>query len=334
MSKIKDFVPRKIITVADESVHQANFTIVPNEIINHSKLSERSKLLIIYLISKSSDYQFYDESIRAFLKCGRDALEGAFRELRDTGYVANVAVLDEQRKVCGSKRVFSNYPKFISKKPHLSVVKPRCPEKPGSLENPRCPEKPGPVETRASSPLYTNTDLVSFNKNNNSTNTPREGDVAVVDFSGDKQMELLVKKLIEYGASKLDAEKWAKVGPVRVDEVIRLMDERRATIQNEGAFMRKAFDLGWMPSGKPRSPTVATKKPTYDEFMSWVKNDWWPLLTDKEKESKFEEVKSRSIVFNNLHGSTQRQDIVLKSFDSGPIFKFMIDLLFPVPSRL
>lgn len=337
MSNVKDHPTKNVVTVAAPSLSKRDFTIIPNAIIDHPELSDRAVRLLVHLLSKSSDYVFYDEKLRELLKCGRDGLKIAFKELRQAGYVTNIATLNDYGSVCGSRRLFSDKPEFIDAKPNLCVVRSRPPEKPVSLGNTRPPEKHVALETSQSSPLYTNTKILN-NNNNYSTNNPRE---VVVASLGENEMELLVNKLVEYGAAKPQAEKWAKMGEKRVSEVLRLMDERMPTIRDKGAFMFNAFRLDWMPSGKIKTSQEATKKPTKtkEEAMEWARNEWWIELDDQDKIKAFDKAidistKTNRFVFLDMAKPIQRQNIVAKSFDREPIFSLMVETLFMDISRL
>ncbi|MEU7583808.1 hypothetical protein AB0B50_40230 [Streptomyces sp. NPDC041068] len=67
--------------------HLSNgFTVLPTATLEDSRLSFRARGILAFLIAKPDDWQVRAESIAKVGKEGRDAVQGALRELRNCGY--------------------------------------------------------------------------------------------------------------------------------------------------------------------------------------------------------------------------------------------------------
>ncbi|MCW2089450.1 UNVERIFIED_ORG: hypothetical protein M2328_002730 [Rhodococcus erythropolis] len=73
-----------------------NFTILRNAVVNDSRLSFRSRGVLIWLLSKPADWRTRSESIAAQSpKEGRDAIRTAMRELEALGYLVREKAQNE-----------------------------------------------------------------------------------------------------------------------------------------------------------------------------------------------------------------------------------------------
>jgi hypothetical protein len=163
------------------------YTKVPNDLIYNERLSHGAKFLLIYLLSHKPGFKVHDSTLKTkILHCGRDLLEGYFKELRKEGYVMNVPIVGEKmgaKAFKGSRRIFSRKPMFFpdsivtttpSKvKQNLDSLDFRGSRNsdPGDPENSRLPEIQGPENsgTRKPGPHITTTNPIN---NTNLINNP------------------------------------------------------------------------------------------------------------------------------------------------------------------
>lgn len=89
-----------------------NFTIIPNEILQRADLSARAKGLFCYLQSLPNDWIFYKKEIVKHFSEGKDALNGAFDELENAGYLvpSKGQTRRESGKFSGNDYVLYQYP--------------------------------------------------------------------------------------------------------------------------------------------------------------------------------------------------------------------------------
>ena len=77
----------KLAQIIRVKEHTSRFTIISNEVIQNDEISARAKGLHAYLISLPDDWKiFKSELVRHFTE-GRDALNSAFNELEQSGYI-------------------------------------------------------------------------------------------------------------------------------------------------------------------------------------------------------------------------------------------------------
>ena len=78
-----------------------NYSVIYNECFQDDRLSARAKGLFAYLMTLPDDWKIYKRELCKHFKEGRDALNKAFSELEDAGYVTKTAEQDAQGKMCG-----------------------------------------------------------------------------------------------------------------------------------------------------------------------------------------------------------------------------------------
>jgi predicted transcriptional regulator len=67
--------------------HTKHFTIILNEVLQTNEMSARAKGLYAYLISLPDDWKIYKTELTRHFTEGRDALDSAFKELEQAGYI-------------------------------------------------------------------------------------------------------------------------------------------------------------------------------------------------------------------------------------------------------
>lgn len=77
------------------STHKKNYTVLNNDIINTPDLSWKAKGVLIYLLSKPTDWKTRLTDIVKHAKDGKEAAQSAIAELKKAGYLKKVMVRDE-----------------------------------------------------------------------------------------------------------------------------------------------------------------------------------------------------------------------------------------------
>ena len=341
LNKEKD---KKTITVADESTQFLPFTAIPNEILEHPDINATGKLLMVYLLKHAGipEWVFYDEAMKKFLECGRNALEAAFKTLRIAGYVTNVILYDSKGKVCGSKRIFSRNPKFLElNKSKLKIV-PKAISCEDFVEAPisGASKSRGPLERG----ILKRKTLKNKNTNKQQTtkgtdipdspvkpkmektltaNTPREepnGSVVV-----EHKIDDLIKMVHGWAVSRVMLESWVKKhGTEYVLQKIELTQS--ATPRNPGAYLNKALSFDWLPPApkedekRPNSP-VETIYPTHGENVAWYNK-----LAENEKLAVLSQAVYKQRYFER-HLKNANVSVLDADFTENCFFKMMMELV-------
>lgn len=75
--------------------YESQFTILPNELANNSRLSWKAKGILFYMLSKKDGWQYYETEIRKHATDGKDSLNAGIKELIDAGYLQRTQERDE-----------------------------------------------------------------------------------------------------------------------------------------------------------------------------------------------------------------------------------------------
>lgn len=78
-----------------------NYSIIHNECFRNDRLSARAKGLFAYLMSLPDDWKIYKSELQNHFTEGRDAINTAFRELEEFGYVDKEPVQEENGQLSG-----------------------------------------------------------------------------------------------------------------------------------------------------------------------------------------------------------------------------------------
>lgn len=281
-------------TIAGESVHALPFTMVPNAIHDHPDLSSRSKLLMWHLLRQPKGWIFHDSKIKEFLGCGRDALESSFKELRKAGYVQNIVNYDASGKVSGSKRIFENYPKFLSQVKSVDALNTRAPSHQGPL-------KPGHINNTN---IINNTDLlITTTKDVVIPREPREP-IPLSNLERQKRKKVVVsfyEKFNKAHPDKMSLKSFAELCLGRDEAYIE--QKLDLTLQtpksNPAAFFRKAMseDYKTSPTRKSSSPNFEKieeeSRKREEEFNRWQSSVESSKKAEIEKYGRLLTVKER-----------------------------------------
>lgn len=85
---------------------EKDFTIIQNDILRSNELSLKAKGLICYLLSHDEDFKIYKSSLSNHLKEGKDAINNAWKELKDAGYIESEKVTDDKGRISYNHTVY------------------------------------------------------------------------------------------------------------------------------------------------------------------------------------------------------------------------------------
>ena len=80
---------------------KANFTAIPNTILNDTELSWKAKGIFAFLASKPDSWQFNMNYIVKQSTGGKSSLQSGMKELEDAGYLRRERMFDENRQFKG-----------------------------------------------------------------------------------------------------------------------------------------------------------------------------------------------------------------------------------------
>jgi predicted transcriptional regulator len=75
-----------------------NFTQVHNNLINDRNLTTNAKAILIYMLSKNDDWQFYEKDITNHFQDNVKVIKKGIKELIDKGYVERTKMQDSETK--------------------------------------------------------------------------------------------------------------------------------------------------------------------------------------------------------------------------------------------
>ena len=78
-----------------------NFTIVSNELFQRVDISMKAKGLYAYLMTLPEDWKIYKKEVYKHFPEGRTAIDGAFKELIEAGYIRQEQLKDETNRFSG-----------------------------------------------------------------------------------------------------------------------------------------------------------------------------------------------------------------------------------------
>jgi len=101
-------------TIIKKANKTENFTIVSNEVPKRNDLSARAKGLYFYLMTLPKDWSIHKSEIYGHFVEGRDALDNAFSELMESGYITQEVTKEKGRFVSFT---YTIYEESINGKP-------------------------------------------------------------------------------------------------------------------------------------------------------------------------------------------------------------------------
>lgn len=96
------------------------FVMIPNEMLEDTRLSWKAKGLLAYLLSKPDGWKVWEADLMAHAKDARDSVRSAVQELIKTGYVTRERKQREDGRFAGYD--YAVHDKAVSPAPVLSVL--------------------------------------------------------------------------------------------------------------------------------------------------------------------------------------------------------------------
>jgi hypothetical protein len=305
--------------------------------LNDPSLSLKAKGLLSYLLSKPDDWVVHRSEVLKHCTDGKDSLQTAIHELKNSGYLKIVPEKDKKGIIIGwATNVFES-PQTI-----LTLV-PITPESDSPILDESSIKKfPESHNFPVSNPESGNPDsgfsrsgesALTNNKNNlklkNKNNTHDE-----IKLSNQRNQNLLLadpvvvlfEKLNGLSISKKLFINWVeKYGIKYVDEKIELMKFSKP--KNPEAYLNKAISLDWKFSegSQPKKDEIKTDEivryPSHEENVVWYKK-----LSDDEKSKCLENALFKHYIFAN-HLEIQNTSVLNKGFTNHNLFKMLMKII-------
>ncbi|MCF8713198.1 helix-turn-helix domain-containing protein [Joostella atrarenae] len=74
---------------------KSGFTVIPNNLIRDKEISDRARLLFIYMASQSDDWKFYNHGLAKAMGYSIETLRKYLNELVDSGWITK---MEQERK--------------------------------------------------------------------------------------------------------------------------------------------------------------------------------------------------------------------------------------------
>lgn len=118
------------IFVTSNSVPNQNFTIIPNEIVRSKEITPEGKAILIYFLGNDPSFKVYKRSLPERLGMSRGAVDRAFQNLKQLGYMEEERIRDRHGVYQGIKYTIQSYSKKAisseinhnTKTRHLEIV--------------------------------------------------------------------------------------------------------------------------------------------------------------------------------------------------------------------
>lgn len=259
------------LTMADDCVHEYNYTQVCNKLIDNKKLSPLSKYLLIYLIKQKRGYVFHDHCLMKEMRVGVAKLKTLFSELRNEGYVKTVTIPGEKGQFKGKMRLFAKTPIYLTENKGDPKNEPEISKKLELVDDSPKVQLPNVrlTDRSAIDPCIKNTDLVKktkINKNNKQEETMQASELS------DPVVVSLIDLMIEKGLARKRAEGlMLSYGKERVREVLEQLDLAKPS--NEAAWIVVALRDGYRFRRREVKKTPSTSPyPTAEETKMMLDN--------------------------------------------------------------
>jgi predicted transcriptional regulator len=77
---------------------KGNFTQLHNNLINDRNLTTNAKAILIYMLSKNDDWQFFEQDITNHFQDNIKVIKRGIKELQDKGYIDRTKLKDATGK--------------------------------------------------------------------------------------------------------------------------------------------------------------------------------------------------------------------------------------------
>lgn len=111
--------------------YTGNFTVIPNAILEDSRLSLKAIGLLCYILKLPSTWALHKTDLHKKLKGGRDLINGAFQELEDADYIVKTQARGKSGIFIGyNYEVFDKSQRKIRTEDHSPLTEKPVPDKP------------------------------------------------------------------------------------------------------------------------------------------------------------------------------------------------------------
>lgn len=312
-----------------------NFTIIDNSCINDTKLPGEALALLVYVMSKPSDWEIIMKDVAKRFSIGRDKTYNLIRKLIELGYMKRIVLRNSDGSLGKTSILASDEPVFIlgsanDKQPLTENQEVVTEEK---ADKQPLPEKPDTVNQEVDS-LYTNKDIYKENNNNKSISnpigacaTPDSGEVT--NIYPDKSVVVFFMKKIEgSGVTEPTLISWLrKHGEEYVSEKIRIYQSKGA-IANPGGFLSSAIRFDWKDGTTKASAHTGKKEPTVTYPTLEENRTWFNQLSDNEKNGLEQLALIKQPTFKQMLDISNPKLTVLDSqFPKSFLFKLLMELV-------
>lgn len=91
-----------------------NYTIIPNELINDTNLSDRARFLFITLASKPDDWEFYNNNLAKTVGYSIETLRNYMKQLITSGWLTKVQNKNNMGQFSPNKYIINSQPLQVS----------------------------------------------------------------------------------------------------------------------------------------------------------------------------------------------------------------------------
>ena len=305
--------------------------------LNDPSLSLKAKGLLSYLLSKPDDWVVHRSEVLKHCTDGKDSLQTAINELKNSGYLKIVPEKDKKGIIIGwATNVFESPQTILTlvpmnPEPENPILDENSIQK--FLESNNFPESnpesgnpdSGFPRSGKSAPTNNKNNLKLKNKNNThdeiKLSNKHKSNFLLAD-----PVVVLFEKLNRLSISKKLFINWVeKYGIKYVDEKIELMKLSKA--KNPEAYLNKAISLDWKFSEGSRVKKEEVKTdyiviyPTHKENVNWYKE-----LSDDQKSKCLENALFKHYIFAN-HLEVQNTSVLNEDFTNHNLFKMLMKII-------
>lgn len=79
-------------------IPKKNFTVFDNDTIYNPNLSGVAKAILLYMLTRNDDWQFYESEIKSHFTNGKLAINTGIKELIDKGYIVRTKIKNPKGK--------------------------------------------------------------------------------------------------------------------------------------------------------------------------------------------------------------------------------------------
>ena len=305
--------------------------------LNDPSLSLKAKGLLSYLLSKPDDWVVHRSEVLKHCTDGKDSLQTAINELKNSGYLKIVPEKDNKGIIIGWATNVFEVPQTILTLVQLNpesdfpiVDKNSIQAFPEShdfpVSNPETGNPDSGFPRSGKSAPTNNKNNLKLKDNNNTQDKIKLSSEQLPSLLLADPVVVLFEKLNGLSISKKLFISWVeKYGIKYVEEKIKLMKFSKAN--NPEAYLNKAIILDWKSSqgSKLKKDAIKTEAafayPSHEENVVWYKK-----LSDDEKRKCLKKALFKHYIFAN-HLEIQNISVLNKGFTNHNLFKMLMRII-------